>query len=250
MTKRSILSLVVFILIILISGWYLLLKDSSLESDQNQLSHPLLKAVEWISYSAEYEALCHQTFQLAEQRLLQALASKENSLPAAVVLDVDETLLNNVGYEWFLIHNNRTYESTTWKQWSDSAKATAIPGAIDFLNAVYQQKVAIVLISNRKVEEIESTAKNLNNLGFPPIPLKNFHFKEETSGKQFRRNSVLNNYDVLLYLGDNLDDFDAVFEDRLVSHGKAEVEKHRQSFGDRYFILPNPMYGSWEKSTN
>ncbi len=219
------------------------------KSETTQSGNDLRKAVEWVSYSAEYEAMCLQVYNWAYASLETSLANASASdLPPAIVLDVDETVLDNSDYEWFLIRNGKSYESETWKQWTDSAKAKAVPGSRSFLYKADSLGVAIFLISNRKTGEINSTQENLAKLGYPAIPLDHYLFKEDESSKTTRRNVVWKNYHIVQFLGDNLDDFDSIFEMRDKNHGKEAVTKNAEAFGTRFFLLPNPMYGSWEQA--
>jgi 5'-nucleotidase (lipoprotein e(P4) family) len=210
-------------------------------------SDHLLNATLWYQKSGEMRANYYQAFNLAKLSLEKNLQNYTGDKKPAIVFDIDETLLNNSYFEADLIIAKNSYTPENWKEWSDKQCATDLPGAIDFVNFAINTEVEIFYVSNRTVKEVNSTYNNMQELGFPEIPIENFIFKETTSSKIDRRNSISENFEIILLLGDNLNDFNGIFEDRNVNSGFEAVDNNKDLFGDKYIIFPNPMYGNWEK---
>ncbi len=170
--------------------------------------------------------------------------------PAAVVLDIDETVLDNSPFQANLVLKNELYTSELWKKWTDLAIAEAVPGAIDFLQYAKSLGVEIVYVSNRKNHEKDSTIKNMEKLGFPEIKPDNRIFREEgkPGGKKERRQKVEEKYNIILFIGDNLADFNEKYDERNNSnnYGFEAVDNESEIFGQKYIIIPNPMYGNWD----
>lgn len=206
-------------------------------------------AVIWQQTAAEYTALCIQAFNQAKSNV-NHFAKNSAGSSGIVVMDLDETVLDNSPYNGYLIKNNKNFEKATWAEWVKKASAKAVPGAVDFIRHAESQGITVYYISNRSVEHIEPTLQNLQNLGVITDP-EHVLLKDLTSNKSERRRYVSSLQDVFLYIGDNLADFDDQFELEL-SHlqRKEMVENFQEMFGVRYIILPNPMYGAWEKALN
>ncbi len=208
----------------------------------------LYLAVMWQKYSSEYRALCYQSYQHAGQLIQINPIQGKTLLTPAVIVDVDETILDNSGYELNLIRTNTRYTSESWKAWVDSAAAGAVPGALEFCLKAQELGIHILYVSNRKINESEATLQNLSALEFPYATADHLYFKEESSSKESRRAVIRQSYQVLLLIGDNLGDFSDVFQDRNRDFGFHQVDSLRQEFGTHFIILPNPMYGTWEEA--
>jgi 5'-nucleotidase (lipoprotein e(P4) family) len=141
-----------------------------------------------------------------------------------------------------------SYSKEYWKRWTDMGEAKALPGAIEFLEIAKNLDIEIYYISNRRTNELESTITNMKTLGFPEIRKDHFLFKEETSNKEARRDTIRKDYDVLLYLGDNLNDYSNFLGDRKANFGKDILAKNKDILGRDFIILPNPMYGNWAQA--
>ncbi len=220
------------------------------ETTQEQNSDYLINAVLWVQSSAEYRACCYQAFNYAKIALGNNLKAAKKDKPAAVVFDLDETLLDNSYYEVYLIENKMSYTPESWKEWSEKECATAIPGAVEFVNYVSSLGVEVVYISNRLESEKEVTIRNMKKLGFPDVKDENLYFMNESKGsnKVERRNAVGEKYNIVLLVGDNLADFSGEYEKRGEDLGIGNVDNDKDLFGFYYVILPNPMYGKWESS--
>jgi 5'-nucleotidase (lipoprotein e(P4) family) len=213
----------------------------------NETSEYLINATLWVQNAAEYRACCYQSFNYAKLALDNNLKTAKKDKPSAVVLDIDETVLDNSYFEAYLVQNDTSYTKENWKEWSNMQCATATPGAIEFLEYAKSKNVEIVYISNRREDEIESTLANMAKLGFPEVKMENFFFRTDESDKDARRKLAAEKYNIILLVGDNLADFDSMLDDRSVNNGFENVDNIKEQFGSMLIILPNPMYGNWEK---
>ncbi len=223
-------------------------QTTSNKEQPNRTSEHLVLATDWFQKSAEMRACFYQAYNLAELRLKEHLKNYRGEKPTAVVLDIDETVLDNSPYEGFLIKTGEAYSGETWKKWTATASAKALPGALEFTNAAKDLGVNVIYISNRKEDELKPTLKNLSDLGFPDADT-NFVFLRklgESSDKTSRREMVMKKYEVLLYIGDNLTDFRQMYGGRDSTLGFDRVNQNKETWGNRFIILPNPMYGEWE----
>ncbi len=201
----------------------------------------------WFQHSPEAQSLFYQGFNIAKVRALEFIR-EQGSKPKAIIVDLDETMINNSPFQGKMIETGKGYSPDFWNEWSALEMATATPGAVDFANFCDSLGVQVIYLSNRRVDELEFTMNNLKKLGFPFVETDNFYLMDTTSGKEPRRELVTEKYDVIMLLGDNLNDFAKVFEQRGDDWGKALVDKYKNEFGRRFIVFPNPMYGEWEKS--
>jgi len=205
-----------------------------------------VQAVLWSQYSAEAEALYIQAFNIAS-RVMKDSVEGIHDKPLAVVLDIDETVLDNSPFNVEMMRGGTSYSEELWAEWCEMRAAIAIPGALEFTLLAEQIGVDVFYVSNRSVKLLASTLDNLNDKGFPFADSIHVMLKEETSSKDVRRATIREDHKILLLIGDNLGDLDGVFDDRSDEYGKSEVRKFKNDFGSRFIVLPNPMYGSWER---
>ncbi|PKQ63516.1 5'-nucleotidase, lipoprotein e(P4) family [Labilibaculum filiforme] len=218
------------------------------QKQENNTNEHLVMATLWFQRASECRALYYQAFNIAKLSLDNQLASQnENSLPKAVVVDIDETVLDNSPFETNSIRTGQSFTSEAWTEWTDMAKASPTPGALEFLNYAATKGVETFYISNRDTSALTKTIENLQKLGFPFADKQHVLLKTDTSVKTPRRNKVLESHEILILAGDNLGDFDEFLEDRSTDFGFSKVDKMQAEFGNRFIVLPNPMYGSWEK---
>lgn len=206
----------------------------------------LFQAVLWQQLSAEYKSLCYQSFNWAKIILNNALAKENHTKPLAIITDIDETILNNSPYSGKLIIEEENYSSTTWKEWGELETAEAIPGAKVFLQYAASKNVEVFYISNRSDIQKKETLYNLQKKGMPFCDADHLLLKTNTSAKQARRDKVLKNYEIVLLLGDNLSDFHEAFDDQKTARRNHLVDSLKVEFGNKFIVLPNPMYGDWE----
>ncbi len=206
-------------------------------------------AVLWQQASAESRALQYQAYKLARLMLDRDLRLHQKSnLKRAVVVDVDETVLDNSRYQAELIVNRQPFTSASWIEWCNRAKASAIPGAVDFLKYAATRGVRVFYVTNRRETEKAGTITNLKQLGFPDVSDETVVVRTDVSSKEPRRQSIRRRYRIVLLFGDNLSDFSNAFEGKTPEERTAAVEAARQKFGAEFIVLPNPMYGDWENA--
>ncbi len=210
-------------------------------------------AVLWTQSSAEYRALALQAFTLARLRVDQDLAqhrSRRRMKPPAIIVDADETVLDNSRFQAELILRNVAYTSQAWQDWVNRAEAGAVPGALEFLNYSFRRGVRVFYITNRRQTEKAGTVANLKKLGFPDVSEETVMIREQgtTSSKESRRQSVRSRYRVVLLVGDNLNDFNDDFSGKSIADRKAQVDREQSEFGTQFIVVPNPMYGDWESA--
>lgn len=221
-------------------------KGPASESYSTQdLNEQNVMAILWMQRSAEFRAMCYQAFNLAQMNLDAFLKSYSGSKKVAVIVDADETVIDNSAYEGFLIGNNFGYSSKTWTPWMAAAQAKAIPGALEFLNYARDKGVDIFYVTNRKMVGYDGTEKNLKALGFPFVDKKHLLLRTDTSDKQTRRDMVAKDYEIAFLMGDNLNDFLSVFRKKSIDQRFAETDKIRDMWGKKFIMLPNPAYGDW-----
>ena len=198
----------------------------------------------WQKNSAEYVALSYQAYNLAKFRLDEKLNSEFNKRPA-IVIDLDETVLNNLPYNEMLIDSSEIFTQESWSKWVNKKIATKVPGSLEFINYAKSKNVKIVYLSNRRVENYDPTKENLVNLGYPFDEDTLMLLRDETSDKTARRNT-LNDYEIIMLLGDNLADFNSVFYKKSNNERIQSVDSLSKMFGDKFIVFPNLIYGDWE----
>ena len=198
----------------------------------------------WQKNSAEYVALSYQAYNLAKFRLDEKLNLEFNKRPA-IVIDLDETVLNNLPYNEMLIDSSEVFTQESWSKWVNKKIATKVPGSLEFINYAKSKNVKIVYLSNRRVENYEPTKVNLVNLGYPFDEDTLMLLRDETGDKTARRNT-LNDYEIIMLLGDNLADFNSVFYKKSNKERIQSVDSLSKMFGDKFIVFPNLIYGDWE----
>jgi acid phosphatase len=219
-------------------------------------SHEMLNAALWQQTSGEYEASTRQAYRLARVNLDLALEDPEWSavatpaadsaqLPPAVMLDLDETVLDNARYEARIILEYGKYTSQTFRQWCEESAASAVPGATEFLRYAAGRSVAIIYFSARSEKLRACTLRNLERLGLPIGDQATTLLLRTDGGKEAHRREIAMRYRVLLVLGDNLDDFlegsQAPADER-----RRIAQRYADHWGSKWIILPNAIYGHWE----
>lgn len=201
----------------------------------------------WQQQSAEYKALCLQAYQLAAFRLDQDVA-QTHSKPLAVVTDIDETVLDNSPNTVHQALQGKGFEPKAWEEWTAKGIADTVPGALTFFKYAASKGVDVFYITNRSESERAVTLQNLQRWGFPQATNEHLVLKTTTSSKEARRQELAKTHEIIMLVGDNLSDFDAAFDKQLPEARAQAVRSAAASFGQRFIILPNPMYGDWEPS--
>jgi acid phosphatase len=217
----------------------------------------LLQAVAWTQSAAEHDVACLQVFAHATAALQAAVArlpavAGPGARPPAVVVDVDETVLDNSPYQARLVLDGKPFEAATWAAWVQEAAAPALPGAREFAAACTRLGVRIFYVTNRGTADETATRENLAAQGFPlgdadGVDVVLVRGEIDTTGtKQGRREHVASTHEVLLLVGDDLNDF--VPAARTPAERDVQVRQHAARIGSTWFLVPNPMYGSWERA--
>jgi len=204
--------------------------------------------IAWFRFSAEYRALTRQAYRVASERLPEL----SRALPArswAVIFDVDETILDNSEYEQRRFLLDSAYTEPSWNVWVNERAATAVPGAPEFIRRVKELGGRVAIVTNRTESQCAVTRDNLRTIGVEPDLLlcqapgqsdKNPRFRRIQDGSAVAGVPALT---VVAWVGDNILDFPGMSQEVRWSNPAALAD-----FGVRYFILPNPMYGSWPHS--
>jgi 5'-nucleotidase (lipoprotein e(P4) family) len=226
--------------------------------------HDILNATLWMQRSVEYKANSLSVFALAKMRLEQALADENwtaapaeqtgayQKLPPAVVLDLDETLVDNSRFQVWMILNDQVFTPPVWTKFVNAQVTDAIPGAVEFTKFAESKGVKVFYVSNRTAEEKESTRKNVERLGFPMGGnVDTFLMARDRpdwgSAKGTRRAFVAKDYRVLLNLGDNFGDFVDSYRGSEADRLKV-FEENKERWGREWIMLANPAYGSFESA--
>ncbi|MDM4019326.1 5'-nucleotidase, lipoprotein e(P4) family [Roseiconus lacunae] len=221
-------------------------------------------ALAWMQNSAEYRLLTEQTYRAALLQLqvgLQdphwsadevqlAVGGFEHKQPA-IILDCDETVLDNSAYNARRVSAGEEYTTESWNDWCQEAKATAVPGSLDFVNAAKSLGVKIFFITNRRDVVKDATIKNLKELGFPAsqgnVLTKN---PEQGRGddKVSRRAMVAKNHRIVLLIGDSMSDLCSGMDSGNLEERNQVASEKRAMLGSRWIMLPNPVYGGWQRA--
>src|SRR5690349_14800449 len=229
-----------------------------------------LHATLWMQIAPEYRGNALLVYQLAGERIAvpsTGSAATEQSkiapdvlakLPTAVVLDLDETVLDNTVYQARLVRDHAAYNNQSWGEWVGAGEAEAVPGAREFISKARALGHTIFYISNRDCTAPPPTAsdscpaktatmKNLVALGIDSkmdpahLLLRGEKPEWNKSSKTSRRAFIGANYRIVALVGDDLGDF---VDPTMFAADRERLEPH---FGRDWFVLPNPIYGSWTK---
>ena len=224
-----------------------------------------LQATLWTQRAVEHDLVLREIYRNATQKLRKAIADpKWNALPLderkgavrsgppAVVLDVDETILDNSPYQARLIRSGEEYGKFSWKKWCQEEAAKPLPGAVEFTTYAAAHGVAVYYVTNRSTDLDAATLNNLRKVGFPVTGTDSLlglgtvvkDCEQVGSDKGCRRQLVGRTHRVLMQFGDQIDDFVDVIANTPDDRAKS-VQRYLDWVGERWWVLPNPMYGSW-----
>ncbi len=245
-------------------GWVFLILSMLFPScATDRQTHEGLRAVLWVYTSAEYGACAEQAYRAAKEKLDLALRNQDwtaapeqlkeyQRLPPAVILDVDRTVLDNAPFQGHLVKRGKAFTADLWEQWVFRAEASPVPGALEFVRYAETKNVEIFYVTNRTANLEEATRKNLEGLGFPTKRQPDTVLMKEERGwgsdKSSRRKVVAKDYRILLLIGDDFNDFVSGVRGKGVTlKDRTRLANHYKSYwGEKWIILPNPIYGSWE----
>lgn len=229
-----------------------------------ELSHPTVQSTLWVQNSAEFDALNLQAYRTAETYLQKAIDDKNwyaaieqdgqdvSELPPAIILDIDETILDNSPFQARMIEQNSDFDIDEWNKWSLEGQADAIAGSVSLTQKAAELGITVFYITNREALTKEATRENMENLGFAlsdEIDTIMLVGEKEnwTSAKIERRNVIAADYRIIMLFGDDLNDF-------LPAKNMTQEERddlvfnNIENWGTKWFVLPNPNYGSWEQA--
>jgi acid phosphatase len=225
-----------------------------------------LNATVWFQTSVERDLVYTAIYRAAGARLDAALRDKHwdalpkeersndvSRLPAAIIVDIDETVLDNSPSTVRQIRERHGFNEAAWGAWVNQRAAKALPGAKEFLNTAASKGVTVFYISNRDASLAEATLANLRQAGFPVPDDGQFlglgtvvdGCEQNGSEKACRRQLVARRYRVLMQFGDQVGDFVQILANTRDGR-RAAIAPYLAWIGDRWWPLPNPLYGSWE----
>ena len=218
-------------------------------------------AVTWMQASAEYQLLTKQTYRHAANQLLAALDDPHWSAdeiqtveggfqnkPAAIILDVDETVLDNSAYNARNIRDGKLFSLQAWNAWCEERRAIAIPGAVDFIQRAEALGVKVFFITDREDEVKEATIENLRKIGVNATAENVLTKNPKLDDKISRRAIVSQDYRILLLVGDSMSDLCSGMGTREWEQRHKIGAEKSELFGPRWVMLPNPVYGSWQRA--
>ena len=227
-----------------------------------------LNAVLWTQTAIEHDLIYREVFRDAGEKLGAALKNpKWDALPKterktplsaklkpAVIVDIDETMLDNSPYQARLVAAGKEFDEFTWAAWCREKQAKPLPGALEFAQDAAKRGVKVFYLSNRAQDLNEATLENLRSAGFPIASGENVFLglgtvvegcEQNGTEKGCRRELVGRTHRVLMQFGDQIGDFVDVLANTADGR-RAAVVLYLPWIGERWFVLPNPTYGSWE----
>jgi 5'-nucleotidase (lipoprotein e(P4) family) len=211
-------------------------------------------AVAWKRSAAEYEALYYQGFNIARRHVERAIEDRRRAGPAlgrrplAVISDLDDTVLDTRDY-WrqLLATGLDLFDDTRWDAWVASNAATATPGAAAFLALCRDNGVEVFYITNRDQgpRTLEFALANLVRAGLPFADAEHLTVLTDSSDKEPRQRQIAERFEIVVYLGDNLNDFRRSFYGTGEGERRRLMQADREEFGRRFVLFPNPTDGHW-----
>ncbi len=226
----------------------------------NRETYESLNGVLWAQTSVEFQVSLIQAFNSAKESIEKALKDPQwtaaleqtdsyQGLKPAVIIDVDEAVLDNSPFEASLLKDGRNFDDKLWQAWVTQAKADALPGAKSFIQYLKAKNIKIFYVTNRILEA--ATVKNIKQAIDPEVTpddvLCKYEHADWGSDKTSRRVFIAREYRILLLLGDDYNDF--IFlgkvspEERIV-----KSRNHQQYWGKKWILISNPVYGHWERA--
>jgi 5'-nucleotidase (lipoprotein e(P4) family) len=209
-------------------------------------SNALAMAVAWKQTAAEYDALYIQGFNIAKMHVDRAARDGRKKL--AVISDLDDTVLDTRDY-WreVIAAGKQLFDDGLWDGWVAKNRVTATPGALEFLQYCRDSKVDVFYITNRDQGEktMELALGNLKAAGLPFADAEHLSVITETSDKEPRQRAIAGSHDVVVFLGDNLNDFKRHYYVTEIESRRKRLALDRAEFGRRFILFPNPTDGHW-----
>lgn len=224
-------------------------------------SDATINATLWLQTSAEYTAITREVYGSAFRTLEGALADPNwtalaeqaataSKLPPAIILDIDETVLDTSAHQGHLIRTNTTYSEAEWHEYAMHDISRPIQAALDFVKQAHSHGITVFYITNRYASEKDAVRATLERYGYPfdsGVETLLVRGEGQPSDKSPRRSFVAGKYRVLALFGDDLNDFTNA-AGKSVGDRNTLVDQYNENWGRKWFVLPNPVYGSWERS--
>lgn len=204
--------------------------------------------------SAEVAALQRQAYELATLRLDQALQHKgEYKKPLAIISDIDMTIMDDTTFQAEMMKENKAFDNGPWDGYYHALATNAdqpIPGSVEFFKYAASKGVSVFYITNRDWDTLDETVAQLKHWVLPNADAAHVQVipKGGSSDKQQRRDNVLQHYDVIMYLGDNIADFTSDFKrdyGPFKRTAMANDPQYAKKFGTQWIVFPNATYGDW-----
>jgi len=202
--------------------------------------------VRWITNSLEYQMLCEQIYQNAWNNISKLIHNKKISWGSTtqqewvIVMDLDETVLDNSKYQIKLFNENKSYNPKSWSSWVNLKEAELVPGAKSFIDKVRRHNIQLIFLSNRMHKNLNPTIENMKALNIYSEQ-DIFLLRQNREDKKHVRRSEIKSgtgrmagkgaMKVIAYFGDAYHDF--------------PNQNKNYTFGKNMFMFPNPMYGKW-----
>lgn len=204
-------------------------------------------SIRWFRGSAEQRAGYLQAYDWATERLRAMVPGAGGAW--AVILDADETIIDNSTYQLRQARLGREFDAESWNAWARERAAAALPGAVAFTQEVRRMGGRVVIVTNRDAVVCDDTRANLQAL---EVPMDLVLCRGDTSDKNPRFRAVQEGtaeagtppLRVLMWVGDNIQDFPGMSQ----AAARTAPEIAFDRFGRDWILLPNPMYGSWERN--
>lgn len=203
---------------------------------------PIGLDLRWYQRAAERRALSLQSYAAATAKVAARAAA---GVPASwgVIMDIDETTLDNSTYQHARAELGTGYSPASWTEWVNKKAAAPVAGALAFTKKVKQLGGKVVFVTNRvAATERAQTETNLGAAGFTYDAI---HCKQGSSDKTARFELVKQSMEVVAFVGDNILDFPG-----LTQEVRRQPDTAFSEFGEKFFVIPNPMYGSFEKNVD
>ncbi|HWO41006.1 MAG TPA: HAD family acid phosphatase [Candidatus Eisenbacteria bacterium] len=220
-----------------------------------------LLATLWQQTSAEYRVLARSIYTHAKSQLEQALEDKQwtaepsqkqrkdfAALPPAVILDIDETVLDTSSFQAHLIESCADFSEPLWQGWIRRQGFPPVPGAVDFVAFAQARGVTVFFVTGRDHAVEPETRANLRaaGIGLPERPdtvLTRGEMEDWGVDKTSRRRFIARGYRILLVIGDDLGDFISEYRD--TPRRRIAAALKQEEWGTKWLVLPNAIYGSW-----
>lgn len=224
-------------------------------------THEQLQGVLWIETAGEYWGAARSIYAGARSAIDRGLSDRKwtaaieqtgnfGRLPAAVILDLDETVFDNSRFQGRMVLERKTYDADLWNTWVEAQSSSEVPGAVDFVHYAELKKVHVFFVTNRTAAQEPASIATLARMNIVTTPDSVLSTNENgwnTSDKSPRRAFVAEKYRILALVGDDLNDFVSLV-DQSSAQRLATARKNVARWGAQWFLVPNPIYGGWDRA--